>query len=202
MMQTSINVSHRPSWSSVANSAFGFALAVGALTTGQAKAGGLVTVNVGGQDWDVTTFTGSYNNNKIKFALPSSPGGVMPWWKNESLASQFASAVGHSLGTQVHNGIKPENVGKIGIFFGYDASIDGKTLSFDYSFALRDGTLEVRQNSGPNLGIENTIWAQAALVATPGPLPALGVAAAFGYSRKLRKRIKSSANPVSSGYTI
>jgi hypothetical protein len=126
----------------------------------------------------------------------------MPWWKNESLASQFASAVGHSLGTQVHNGIKPENVGKIGVFFGYDASIDGKTLSFDYSFALRDGTLEVRQNSGPNLGIENTIWAQAALVATPGPLPALGVAAAFGYSRKLRKRIKSSANPVSSGNTI
>jgi hypothetical protein len=28
--------------------------------------------------------------------------------------------------------------------------------------------------------------------AVPGPLPILGVAAAFGYSRKLRKRIKSS----------
>ena len=34
----------------------------------------------------------------------------------------------------------------------------------------------------------------------PGPLPLFGVAAAFGYSRKLRKRIKSSANPVSSSY--
>jgi len=29
----------------------------------------------------------------------------------------------------------------------------------------------------------------------PGPLPILGVGAAFGYSRKLRKRIKSSKLP-------
>jgi hypothetical protein len=32
----------------------------------------------------------------------------------------------------------------------------------------------------------------------PGPLPLLGVSAAFGYSRKLRKRIKSSKLPVAS----
>ena len=38
--------------------------------------------------------------------------------------------------------------------------------------------------------------------AVPGPMPLLGVAAAFGYSRKLRKRIKSSANPVPIGYAI
>ena len=79
-MQIPISVSHRPRWSSMAKSALGLALAVGALNTSQAKAGGLVTVNVVGQDWDVTTFTGSYNNNKTKFALPSSPGEVMPWW--------------------------------------------------------------------------------------------------------------------------
>ena len=29
----------------------------------------------------------------------------------------------------------------------------------------------------------------------PGPLPLLGVGAAFGYSRKLRKRIKTSKMP-------
>jgi hypothetical protein len=201
-MQIPISVSRRPRWSSIAKSALGLALAVGALNTSQAKAGGMVTLNVSGQNWDVTTFTGSYNNNKTKFALPSSPGGVMPWWGSESLASQFASAVGHSLGTQVFAGIAPENIGKIGIFFGYDASIDGARLSFDYSFALNDGTLEVRQNSGVNRGIENTKWAQATLVATPSPLPALGAAAAFGFSRKLRKRIKSSANPIFSSYTI
>ena len=36
----------------------------------------------------------------------------------------------------------------------------------------------------------------------PGPLPIFGAAAAFGFSRKLRKRIKTSANFVSISYTI
>ncbi len=36
----------------------------------------------------------------------------------------------------------------------------------------------------------------------PGPLPALGAAAAFGFSRKLRKRIKRSTNSVSNGYSL
>jgi hypothetical protein len=31
----------------------------------------------------------------------------------------------------------------------------------------------------------------------PGPLPVLGAAAAFGFSRKLRKRIKRSTNAIS-----
>jgi len=36
------------------------------------------------------------------------------------------------------------------------------------------------------------------LAAAPGPLPIFGAAAAFGFSRKLRNRIKTSANFVSS----
>jgi hypothetical protein len=36
----------------------------------------------------------------------------------------------------------------------------------------------------------------------PGPLPIFGAAAAFGFSRKLRRRIKNSVNPVSSSDTI
>jgi hypothetical protein len=36
----------------------------------------------------------------------------------------------------------------------------------------------------------------------PGPLQIFGVATAFGLSRKLRTRIKSSANPVSSSHII
>ena len=36
----------------------------------------------------------------------------------------------------------------------------------------------------------------------PGPLPLLGVGAAFAYSRKLRMRIKSSVNPITSSFTI
>jgi hypothetical protein len=36
----------------------------------------------------------------------------------------------------------------------------------------------------------------------PGPLPALGAAAAFGFSRQLRKRIKCSANAASTSYSL
>ena len=38
--------------------------------------------------------------------------------------------------------------------------------------------------------------------AVPGPLPIFGAAAAFGFSRNLRRRIKNSVNPVSSSDTI
>jgi hypothetical protein len=38
--------------------------------------------------------------------------------------------------------------------------------------------------------------------AAPGPLPIFGAAAAFGFSRKLRRRIRNSVNPVSSSDTI
>jgi hypothetical protein len=51
----------------------------------------------------------------------------------------------------------------------------------------------------------NTSWAQASLIPfgapVPSPLPALGTAAAFGYSRKLRKRIKNIDSSASSTYT-
>lgn len=36
----------------------------------------------------------------------------------------------------------------------------------------------------------------------PGPLPVLGAAAAFGFSCKLRKRIKANTNPVSSTFSL
>ena len=74
------------------------AVAAGVLAAGQAQALG-VRVNVGGQDWDVTTFTGGYNSNpanRSKFHMLSA-GGVMPWWNDSSLAESFATAVGPSL---------------------------------------------------------------------------------------------------------
>lgn len=36
----------------------------------------------------------------------------------------------------------------------------------------------------------------------PGPLPVLGAAAAFGFSRQLRKRVKRSANAASTSYSL
>ena len=66
------------------------AAALAALSPGQAQAQAFV-VNVGGNAFDVTMFTGSYNAEPTKFTLPSE-GGVMPWWGSRDLANMFAQA--------------------------------------------------------------------------------------------------------------
>ncbi|MCX5960589.1 MAG: hypothetical protein NT053_12410 [Cyanobacteria bacterium] len=52
----------------------------------------LVTVN--SVQYDVTTFTGSYNDNASNFNST-----LMPWWGSSStLANQFAAAIGAEMG--------------------------------------------------------------------------------------------------------
>ncbi len=50
-------------------------------------------VNIGGTEYDVTA-TSSESFNSAEAVLEA-----QPWWGNESLASEFATAVGGSLGT-------------------------------------------------------------------------------------------------------
>ena len=165
-------------------------MAIGVLSAGQAQA---VVVNVNGQNWNVTTFTGTFDDNINKFNTPAN-GGVMPWWRGgvstslASTAQSFAMAVGLSLGV-------PNNYDSTtgGPFFSYGTPTTGNPF---LTYVEEDG------GGGYALGCEacNPIgrdviatWAQADLVlAVPGPLPALGAAAAFGFSRKLRQRIKVS----------
>jgi hypothetical protein len=99
-------------WSSLAKAALGMILAAGALTAGQAQA---VVVTVNGQDWDVTTFTGSYDTDTSKFALPSL-GGVMPWRGSSDLTNSFASAVSTSLGYPNFGSFEPPVFRSIQIF--------------------------------------------------------------------------------------
>jgi hypothetical protein len=164
----------------LAKPALGIALTLGALSAGQAQA---FVVNVGGQNYDVTTFDGSYNANTSKFATAAN-GGVMPWWGSSTLATDIATAVGSSLGTP--------NSGS-GPVFSY--TLNGSNLSSFYF----NGTIVVSDDIPLNI---TPTYAQATLLASapaaPGPLPALGAAAAFRLSRKLRKRVKGSTNAVSS----
>ena len=162
-------------------------MVVGALSAGQAQA---VGVNVGGQNWTVTTFQGSYNANSAKFATPPAPG-RMPWWGSGALASQFATAVDSALGF-------PNFSGVAGPLFGVMIAANETSVNSCYW----DGFVDCATNVGP---LNNTTftWAQADLVPpVPGPLPALGAAAAFGFSRKLRQRIKAGTNSVSSNYSL
>jgi len=93
------------------------ALAAISLSPGSAQA---YEVTVGGNRYDVTTFTGSYNSNTNKFANLPAPG-VMPWWGSADLASQFTAAVGTSLGSAINGGFA-------GPIFAYEKStnVDGK----------------------------------------------------------------------------
>jgi hypothetical protein len=200
---SSSNPDRRNRWASLDKPALGIALAIGVLTAGQAQA---FVVHVGGQNWDVTTFIGSYNNNVNKFETPTN-GGVMPWWGDSNLAVSFAESVGSS--------IEPPFTGYTP-FFGFTVvsnvpgipyiqgpfvwsrlfneapglAFFGSHVNGDYRYAI--ATL-AGQTPGPLPPSTTTV---------PGPLPALGAAAAFGFSRQLRNRIKRSNKAASSSYSL
>ena len=156
--------------------AVGAAMAGLILANSQAQA---FIVNVSGLNYDVTTFTGSYNANVSKFQTAAN-GGVMPWWGSQANASAFASALGSSLGFS--------NFGTLGPLFIYQLVTANTTFGSVY-----DNTGAVISPFGLDVTNASRVLAQATLVpaAVPAPLPALGLAAFFGFSGKLRKRIKS-----------
>ena len=179
---------------SLAKPALGVALAMGVLTAGQARA---VVVNVDGKDWDVTTFAGGYYENSSKFETPAN-GGVMPWWNNINLAGKFTAAVSSSLGDEgpyFAFETDPTAFGGVGVI---NQLIYNSSHPMTIFGAGKAGI-------GPGYG-GHSAWAQAtpyaSPAAVPGPLPLFGVAAAFGYSRKLRQRIKCSTKTGSGAYCL
>ena len=185
-------------WASLVKLALGVALSMGLLTAGQAQA---LVVNVGGQDWDVTTFTGTYNNNRSKFAT-ADKGGVMPWWGNADLATIFALSVNHSL-SSIHpweyNGdpVGPRFAEKI--FAANFGDTPGPQAYVKVGFRL---FYESYQGTG---NFRDVTWARAVAYqapSVPGPLPILGAAATFGFSRQLRRRLKLSTNAVDRSYSL
>jgi hypothetical protein len=142
----------------------------------------LCKVTVGGLQYDVTTFTGSYNANSSKFATPAN-GGVMPWWGSSSAASDFAAAVATGLGAP--------NSSNEGPFFGY------AVVALDVSqYRFRNGTpvLDIARKALSSTYAQATLYTAPAAAAAPapGPLPLFGAGAAFGFSRRLRKRIQGA----------
>ncbi len=121
-------------------------------------------VTVDGVQYAVTKFTGGVDNNSNKFNTAAN-GGLMSWWSDQTLATAFLSTVAGSLGY-------PNN-GNAGPLFSWVCS-SPICYSNDY-----DGT-----NAQANL------YTDAA--PAPAPLRLFGAAAAFGFSRKLRKLIKLS----------
>lgn len=168
--------------------ALGAAVALGALSlsTGAAHAAcdpaspaNTCRVTVGGLQYDVTTFTGSYNSDTSKFAPPPAPG-VMPWWGDQLIAEAFATAVGGGLGA-------PNGGSLVGPYFAYQydpnyntgfGSLPAVLISYRTNIANPPAVQTGFHPSG-----QSTTWAQASLVSppaapAPGPLPLFGAAAA------------------------
>ena len=176
------------------------ALAAISLSPGSAQA---YVVTVGGTQYDVTTFTGSYDDDPSQFATPAN-NGVMPWWGDSSAATAFATALGGSLGY-------PNNNNSSSPYFAWSLQSDGpdvKVLAaqqFDLAQDIYcpDGSTKIcdtRVRPG-----SSSVWSQATVYSAagaPGPLPLFGAAAAFGYSRQLRKRVKSTPGGLASSLPL
>ena len=140
---------------------------------------GAVTVTVNLQDYDVTFFDGSFDNNTSLFQIP--PTGQMPWWGDAtgSLAADFALQVYDKLGIGSNPGYGPY---------------------FAYQFVGTDLESISQNITDPNSqNLETTTSAQISKYAiatplfvppvpAPSPLPVFGVLAAFAGARKLRRR--------------
>jgi hypothetical protein len=190
----------------------GAAVAIGVLGAGEAQA---LVVNVNGQNWNVTFFDGTQGGSNAALFRTPAQGGAMPWFTNNAascgtdinasastcLAAQFARAVGTSLNgvgnAQIlrfaFSGMTSDftDLGQAGTACtGSSCLRTGQFITINTTGTpISVGALELDTEPQANIGR----WAYvdpAYPLPVPGPLPALGAAAAFGFSRKLRQRIK------------
>jgi hypothetical protein len=91
----------------------------------------------------------------------------------------------------------PNNNDSSSPYFAWSLLPDGRDLfvlaaqQYDLVQACPDGITEICDLQ--EISTSSVVWAQATVYSAagaPGPLPLLGAGAAFGFSRKLRKRIK------------
>ena len=196
----------------------GTAVAIGVLGAGEAQA---FVVNVNGQNWDVTFFDGTQGGSNAALFRTPAQGGAMPWFTNNAancgtdinasastcLAAQFARAVGTQLNGVgnsqnirfAFSGMTSNSVG-LGVAgtpcTGSSCLRTGQFITINTAGTpISVGALEL--DTEPQANIAR--WAYVDPVyPVPGPLPALGAAAAFGFSRKLRQRIKVNKSVVAS----
>ncbi len=164
----------------------------GALTAGPDGIFYGTTYN-GGANGVGTVFSFDSNSNSItSFASFDSTTGWSPY------AGLAAGSDGIFYGTTVGGGAN--DLGSVYSFDSNSNSITG-LASFDSTEQVPLGGLTAgtdgifygtTYNGGTDGGYGSVFSFEVSAAPVPGPLPILGVVAALGYSRKLRKRIKSS----------
>jgi hypothetical protein len=139
-----------------------------------------------------------------KFRIPSQGGEYI------LLADQFAQTLANGLGLPNFSGVLVPFFGYL--YVGDGSNPDPKSIDDTSINTIIDWTSMSTDSIDwiflePVTIADETAWTQATPLTSstapvPGPLPALGAAAAFGFSRKLRKRIRRSPNAVSSTYSL
>jgi hypothetical protein len=141
-----------------------------------------VIVTVNGQDWNVSTFTGSYYDYSPFFIPYGDAVGVMPWWSNPTLAMAFATAVGEGLGvfpeTVVEENVGPEIAvvsfcGGPLFAFSFSGSADGSGVTFVVLSTSPSGETGFPEKSLLSIGeaavTDCCVWAQAIPAGTIDP---------------------------------
>lgn len=145
------------------------------LTTSPAAA---VVVTIGGTPYDVSVSTTTYNSSSADFQTPSS-GGLMPWWGDDMLASDFAKEVYDALGSGWDNNYGP--------VFAYEFdAIQGKVPGIAQS--ILNPNLQIDVSPAPAAMVSYAIAASDP-APVPAPLPIFGLAGGFVASRRLRRRV-------------
>jgi hypothetical protein len=152
-----------------------------------------VTINLSGTNYEVFFTATSYNANPDLFGV--APAGQMPWWGNVSLASSFAAEVYDRLGENVYQ----TSFGPV-FAYGYSPAGSGEVYGLAQSTQDIDDQLDL--GSATPLAANSTYsyaYAKAnTLVDVPGPMPLFGAAAAFGWSRRLRRRLRGNQKLINS----
>lgn len=136
-----------------------------------------VAVTVGGNDYDVSYFSGTYADNSSRFNSTD-----MPWWGDGSLAESLALAVGDKLGN---------------LYYEY-----GPLFAFETRTSFNNSVVSyMKAYDWPNSSFTSSDFSETRPYAfvqqaqpVPGPLPVLGAAAAFGWSRRMRRHLKRGAD--------
>jgi hypothetical protein len=154
-----------------------------------------VTINLSGTNYEVFFTTTSYNTNPDLFG--AAPAGQMPWWGNVSLASSFAAKVYDQLGENVYQ----TSYGPV-FAYGYSPAGFGEVYGLAQNTQDIDDQLDLGLGSATPIAASSTYSYAYANVNTPvevpAPMPLFGAAAAFGWSRRLRRRLRSNQKLINS----
>ena len=137
-----------------------------------------VVVTVDGTQYDLDVFDGPYLGNESLFS--SVAPGEMAWWGDEAMAIDFASQVFDQLLEGTTTGNSP--------LFAYE--VVGSDVNGWSSDILSPNSLYF-ESFGTGVSVKYAVGRplSTGVSSVPGPLPIFGAAAAFSWSRRIRRRL-------------